>query len=123
MTLGSLDGENISVITLNRPEVYNALDDESGFALLQTFGAASEDDSVRCIVITGAGKAFCSGEDLGALADGYRSGEAPDLGRTVEDRYNPLIRAIRNAPKPVVAAVNGVAAGAGASIALACDFR
>jgi 2-(1,2-epoxy-1,2-dihydrophenyl)acetyl-CoA isomerase len=99
------------------------LDDESGFELLQVFGKASEDKSVRCIVITGAGKAFCSGEDLSALADGYRSGEAPDLGRTVEDRYNPLIRAIRNAPKPVVAAVNGVAAGAGASIALACDFR
>jgi 2-(1,2-epoxy-1,2-dihydrophenyl)acetyl-CoA isomerase len=115
--------EDISVITLNRPDVYNALDDESGFELLQTVGAAAEDDKIRCIVITGAGKAFCSGEDLGALSEGYRSGKAPDLGHTVEARYNPLIRAIRNAPKPVIAAVNGVAAGAGASIALACDFR
>ncbi|MEA2498615.1 MAG: 2-(1,2-epoxy,2-dihydrophenyl)acetyl-CoA isomerase [Actinomycetota bacterium] len=115
--------DNISVITLNRPDVLNALDDESGFDLLQKFGAASEDESIRCIVITGAGRAFCSGEDLGALAGGYRTGDVPDLGTTVENRYNPLIRAIRAAPKPVVAAVNGVAAGAGASIALACDFR
>jgi 2-(1,2-epoxy-1,2-dihydrophenyl)acetyl-CoA isomerase len=123
MTTAPEPEDNISVITLNRPDVLNALDDESGFELLQTFGAASEDESIRCIVITGAGRAFCSGEDLGALADGYRAGEPPDLGRTVEDRYNPLIRAIRAAPKPVIAAVNGVAAGAGASIALACDFR
>jgi 2-(1,2-epoxy-1,2-dihydrophenyl)acetyl-CoA isomerase len=123
MTMSAPDEDNISVITLDRPEVLNALDDESGFKLLQVFGAAAEDDGVRCIVITGTGKAFCSGEDLGALADGYRAGEAPDLGHTVEERYNPLIRAIRNAQKPVVAAVNGVAAGAGASIALACDFR
>jgi 2-(1,2-epoxy-1,2-dihydrophenyl)acetyl-CoA isomerase len=123
MTLSAFDEDTISVITLDRPDVYNALDDESGFQLLKTFGAAAEDDSVRCIVITGAGKAFCSGEDLGPLAQSYKSGEVPDLGQTVENRYNPLIRAIRNAPKPVIAAVNGVAAGAGASIALACDFR
>jgi 2-(1,2-epoxy-1,2-dihydrophenyl)acetyl-CoA isomerase len=123
MTLSALSDENISVITLNRPEVLNALDDESGYELLRAFGAAAEDDSVRCIVITGAGKGFCAGADLGALAGGYRTGEPPDLGHTVESRYNPLIRAIRNAEKPVVAAVNGVAAGAGASIALACDFR
>lgn len=123
MPMSAANEDDISVITLNRPEVLNALDDASGFELLRVFGAAAEDDSVRCIVITGAGKAFCSGEDLGALAGGYRTGEAPDLGHTVESRYNPLIRAIRNARKPVVAAVNGVAAGAGASIALACDFR
>ena len=113
----------VAVVTLNRPDVLNAFNDELGHAAVQAVGKASDDDSVRCVVITGAGRAFSSGEDLGALADGYKSGDVPDLGRTLVDRYNPLIRAIRAAPKPVVAAVNGVAAGAGASIALACDYR
>ena len=117
-----VDG-GVAVVTLNRPDVLNAFNDEMGHAAVQAVSKASDDDSVRCIVITGAGRAFSSGEDLGALAEGYKSGEVPDLGRTLVDRYNPLIRAIRAAPKPVVAAVNGVAAGAGASIALACDFR
>lgn len=84
---------------------------------------AASDDAVRCIVITGAGTAFSAGEDLGALAQGYERGDVPDLGDTLVRRYNPLIRAIVHAPKPVIAAINGVAAGAGASIALACDVR
>jgi 2-(1,2-epoxy-1,2-dihydrophenyl)acetyl-CoA isomerase len=84
---------------------------------------AAADDEVRCIVLTGAGRAFSSGEDLGALAGTYERGEVPPLGDTLVRRYNPLIRAIRAAEKPVVAAVNGVAAGAGASVALACDYR
>ncbi len=112
-----------AVITLDRPDVLNAFDDELGREALEALERAAQDEAVRCIVITGAGRAFCSGEDLGALAADYQAGRAPPLGDTLVRRYNPLIRAIRAAPKPVVAALNGVAAGAGASIALACDFR
>jgi 2-(1,2-epoxy-1,2-dihydrophenyl)acetyl-CoA isomerase len=115
--------QGVATILLDRPEVMNALDDRLGSELLESVAKAAADDQVRCIVVTGAGRAFCAGEDLGALASAYESGEAPGLGQTLTDRYNPLIRAIRSAPKPVVAALNGVAAGAGASIALACDFR
>jgi 2-(1,2-epoxy-1,2-dihydrophenyl)acetyl-CoA isomerase len=123
MALGySVDG-GVAVITLDRPDVLNAFDDELGRQMLDALDQASADESVRCVVITGAGRAFCSGEDLGALADGYKRGEAPELGKTLMGRYNPMIRAVRSAPKPVVAALNGVAAGAGASLALACDFR
>jgi len=123
MSLEYVVADGVALITLNRPDVLNAFNDELGFAALDAMNSAAEDDNVRCVVITGAGRAFCSGEDLGALGDGYRAGDVPDLGETLVKRYNPLIRAIRSAPKPVVAAVNGVAAGAGASIALACDFR
>ncbi|HZA40285.1 MAG TPA: enoyl-CoA hydratase-related protein [Actinomycetota bacterium] len=115
--------DGVGLVTFNRPDVLNAFNDELGFAALDAVNGAADDDNVRCIVITGAGRAFSSGEDLGTLADGYRAGEVPDLGETLVKRYNPLIRAIRSAPKPVVAAVNGVAAGAGASVAFACDFR
>jgi 2-(1,2-epoxy-1,2-dihydrophenyl)acetyl-CoA isomerase len=113
----------VAVLTLDRPDVLNAFDDDLGNETLDAVRRASDDDSVRCIVITGAGRAFSSGEDLGALQADYESGQAPPLGSTLIDRYNPLIRAVRAAPKPVLAAVNGVAAGAGASLALACDFR
>lgn len=113
----------VCVLTLERPEVLNAIDAAMGFELLELVQEASDDDAIRCVVITGAGRAFCSGEDLGALREEYEGGSAPNLNRTLEDRYNPLIRAIRAAPKPFVAALNGVAAGAGASLALACDFR
>lgn len=111
------------MLTLDRPTVLNAFDDELGKELLDALAEASADPEVRCIVITGAGRAFSSGEDLGALAGTYEKGEVPGLGDTLVRRYNPLIRAICSADKPVVAAVNGVAAGAGASIALACDYR
>jgi 2-(1,2-epoxy-1,2-dihydrophenyl)acetyl-CoA isomerase len=115
--------DGVAIITLNRPEVLNAFDAELGEAALTAVRKGSDDDSVRCIAITGAGRAFSSGEDLGALVAGYERGEVPALGDTLVNRYNPLIRTIRAAPKPVLAAVNGVAAGAGASIALACDVR
>lgn len=115
--------DGLAVITLDRPELLNAFNDELGNAALERVLEASADPEVRCIVVTGAGRAFSSGEDLAALADGYARGEAPPLGDTLRNRYNPLIRALRAAPKPVVAAVNGVAAGAGVSIVLACDFR
>lgn len=113
----------VAAIVLDRPDVLNAFDDDMGAAALEAVERASKDTSIRCIVITGRGRAFSSGEDLGALADGYKRGEAPPLGETLVNRYNPLIRAITGAPKPVVAAVNGVAAGAGVSVALACDHR
>ncbi len=113
----------VSIISLDRPEVLNAFDDELGIALLDAVRQGSSDPEVRCIVITGEGRAFSSGEDLAALTGTYERGEAPPLGDTLIRRYNPLIEAVVSAPKPVVAVVNGVAAGAGASLALACDFR
>lgn len=123
MTLEISNQHGVAILTLNRPEVLNAFNDELGSALLEGVREASADDTVRCIVITGAGSAFSSGEDLAALTAQYERGEVPALGDTLIDRYNPLIRELRSAPKPVIAAVNGVAAGAGASLALACDFR
>jgi len=113
----------VATVTLDRPDVLNAFNDDLGMATLAAVEDAATDEGVRCIVLTGAGRAFSSGEDLGALAGSYERGEPPPLGKTLTDRYNPLIRAIRSAPKPVMAAINGVAAGAGASIALACDVR
>lgn len=113
----------VATLTLDRPDVLNALNDDLGTVTLAAVRDAAADEGVRCIVLTGAGRAFSSGEDLGALAGSYERGEPPPLGKTLTDRYNPLIRAIRSAPKPVMAAINGVAAGAGASIALACDVR
>lgn len=117
------ESNGVAVLTLDRPDVLNAFDDELGNETLAAVRRASDDASIRCIVVTGAGRAFSSGEDLGALQADYESGQAPPLGNTLVNRYNPLIRAVRGAPKPVVAALNGVAAGAGASLALACDFR
>lgn len=113
----------VAVATLDRPDVLNAFNDELGNALVEAVRDAAQDDEVRCLVITGAGRAFSSGEDLASLAGDYEAGTAPELGQTLIDRYNPLIRALRDTRKPVVAAINGVAAGAGASLALACDFR
>lgn len=123
MTLDRSTQNGVAILTLNRPDVLNAFNDELGSGLLEGVREASADEAVRCIVITGAGRAFSSGEDLGALTDQYARGEVPDLGDTLVNRYNPLVRELRAAPKPVIAAVNGVAAGAGASLALACDFR
>ena len=117
----ALDG--VCAITLDRQENLNSFDDEFGGEFLRAVQDAAADDSVRCIVITGAGRAFSAGEDLAALQSIYEAGDTPPLGDTLVKRYNPTIQAITSARKPVVAAVNGVAAGAGASIALACDVR
>jgi 2-(1,2-epoxy-1,2-dihydrophenyl)acetyl-CoA isomerase len=110
----------IFTITLNRPEVYNAFNEQLTTDLLEAFKEAAKNDEIRVVVVTGAGKAFCSGQDLkdAPTGSGKRS-----LRDSLERRYNPLIRAIRKLPKPVIASVNGVAAGAGASLALACDYR
>ena len=105
-------------ITLNRPEVYNALNDEITFELQAAFKKLRKDDSCRVIVLTGEGKAFCAGQDLkAAIGEEKRSFSA-----SLHKRYNPLIKLIRNIEKPVIAKVNGIAAGAGCSIALACDL-
>lgn len=109
---------NIAVITLNRPDVYNAFDDTLSYELQDALKQAEKNTDVRAVVLTGAGKAFCSGQDLKAslAAEGKRN-----LGESLHKRYNPIIRAIRNMPKPVICKLNGVAAGAGCSLALACD--
>ena len=108
--------DGVATITLNRPDTLNALNVAMRRELLAAFKAAGRDETVRAVVLTGAGRGFCSGADLrgGATERAYR--------RVLTDEYNPLIVAIRELPKPVIAAVNGVAAGAGASIALACDL-
>ena len=108
--------DEVATITLNRPDTLNALNAAMRRELLAAFKAAGRDETVRAVVLTGAGRGFCSGADLrgGATERAYR--------RVLTDEYNPLIVAIRELPKPVIAAVNGVAAGAGVSIALACDL-
>ena len=108
----------IAAITLNRPEVYNALNDEITFELQDVFKKVARDADVRVVVLTGEGKAFCSGQDL-------KSG-SPEQKRSFIDslhkRYNPIIRAMRKLEKPIICRLNGVAAGAGCSLALACDI-
>ncbi len=111
----------VMTLTLNRPERMNALNIALIEALTAAIGGAATEPDCRAVLITGMGKGFCSGADLTdrALAPGARR---PDLGQSLEKGINPLIRAIRKLPKPVVCAVNGAAAGAGANIALACDI-
>ena len=115
--------DRICTITLNRPEVYNALNDKLTFELQDALKAAGRDREVRVVILTGAGKAFCSGQDLGDLKEKYVPGYVPHLGDDLRRRYNPVVKRIREMDKPVIAAVNGVAAGAGLSFALACDLR
>lgn len=108
-------------LTLNRPDKLNAFNDEMHLALRSAFERAHAEREVRAVLLTGAGRAFCAGQDLGDR-DPRKGGGPPDLGTTLETFYNPLLRLIRTLEKPVVCAVNGVAAGAGANIALACDI-
>ena len=110
--------EGVATITLNRPEVYNALNDGITFELQDVLKQVKKDDKVRVVVITGEGKAFCSGQDL---KDSSKQGQRSFID-SLHKRYNPIIRAIRNLPKPVICRLNGVAAGAGCSLALACDL-
>lgn len=109
---------NIATITLNRPEVYNALNDGITYEFQEALKKISKDDSIRVVVLTGAGKAFCSGQDLKA-ASGQEGRSFLD---SLHKRYNPIISAMRNLPKPIICRLNGVAAGAGCSLALACDM-
>jgi 2-(1,2-epoxy-1,2-dihydrophenyl)acetyl-CoA isomerase len=118
--LYTVDGP-VASITLNRPEARNSLNVAAKTALLAAARRAAEDEQVRAVILTGQGRAFCAGQDLREHADGLAA-DADPLG-TVRAHYNPLITTITTMPKPVIAAVNGVAAGAGASLALACDLR
>jgi 2-(1,2-epoxy-1,2-dihydrophenyl)acetyl-CoA isomerase len=103
---------------LNRPDKFNAFNREMALALQSTLDNCGEDDNIRCVVLTGSGKAFCAGQDLGEV-----TGENPmSFDLILQEHYNPIIVRIRQLRKPVVAAVNGVAAGAGANIALSCDL-
>ncbi|MCG3136704.1 MAG: 1,2-epoxyphenylacetyl-CoA isomerase [Phycisphaerae bacterium] len=115
--------ENVGLITFNRPEVFNAFDERMTGELTAALKAVEKNVAVRAVVITGAGKAFCSGQDLKNLEAGYRSGTAPLLGGRLRQGYNPIIQKMRSMEKPIIAAINGVAAGAGASLALAADLR
>lgn len=109
--------QGVATITLNRPDVYNALNDEITYELQDALKAVAKDAQVRVVVLTGEGKAFCSGQDLKAASgDQKRS-----FMQSLHKRYNPIISAMRNLPKPIVCRLNGVAAGAGCSLALACD--
>jgi 2-(1,2-epoxy-1,2-dihydrophenyl)acetyl-CoA isomerase len=114
--------DGVATITFNRPQAYNALTADLIESLIETLGGLERDEAVRAIVITGEGKGFCAGQ---ALDDPrvMNAEVATDIAATVERRYNPLILKLLTMEKPIVAAVNGVAAGAGMGIACACDFR
>ena len=110
----------IRTITLNRPSALNSFTAVMHGELLAALNAAAHDDGVRAVILTGSGRGFCAGQDL---TDGMGAdGSAPDVGAVVEALYKPLAMRVRSMPVPVIAAVNGVAAGAGANLALCCDF-
>jgi len=115
--ISSSFADGVQTITLNRADKYNSFVREMALALQEELKIANENPLVRCIVLTGSGKAFCAGQDLAEAIDP----KGPELTKIVSEHYNPIILLIRKIAKPVVAAVNGVAAGAGANIALACD--
>ena len=108
----------VATLTLNRPEKYHSFIREMALDLQEKLEICKNDNNIRAIVITGSGKAFCAGQDLSEATDP----NGPELQKIVNEHYNPIIRQIRNIEKPIIAAVNGVAAGAGASIALCCDI-
>lgn len=108
----------IGYITLNRPEKYNSFNREMALTFQQHLDDCEIDEAVRCIYVSGAGKGFCAGQDLSEATDP----QGPELEAIVREHYNPIIRRLRKIEKPIIAAVNGVAAGAGANIALACDI-
>jgi len=108
----------VLILKLNRPSVFNSFNREMALALHEEFKSGARNEEVRVIVITGEGKAFCAGQDLAEATDP----NGPELKTIVKDHYNPIIELIRTIEKPIIAGVNGVAAGAGANIALACDI-
>jgi 2-(1,2-epoxy-1,2-dihydrophenyl)acetyl-CoA isomerase len=115
--------DGVATVTLNRPHAMNSLDVATKEALLAALRKVADDPAVRCVVLTGTGRAFCVGQDLKEHVEILKSGATDSLFRTVDEYYNPIVTTIVGMPKPVIAAVNGVAAGAGASLAFACDLR
>ncbi|MGH3649444.1 MAG: enoyl-CoA hydratase/isomerase family protein [Acidimicrobiia bacterium] len=112
--------EDVAIVTMNRPKRFNAINAELSTDLVAALEQAAEE--ARAVVLTGEGQAFCSGADLSGFVDEYQDGH-PDLAKHLEEEFHPMVRAISECPLPVVAAVNGVAAGAGMGIALGCDIR
>ncbi|MDV7448831.1 2-(1,2-epoxy-1,2-dihydrophenyl)acetyl-CoA isomerase PaaG [Acinetobacter baumannii] len=111
----------VGYLTFNRPKALNSFNIDMHREVAEVLNQWTKNPEVRCVVISGEGRGFCAGQDLGdRVVD--PNAEAPDLGYSIETYYNPLIKTIVNMPKPVICAVNGVAAGAGANIALACDL-
>jgi 2-(1,2-epoxy-1,2-dihydrophenyl)acetyl-CoA isomerase len=113
--------DGLLTLTLNRPDKLNSFNEEMHLALRAALQRAHDENAIRAVLLTGAGRGFCAGQDLGDR-DPRKDTAPPDLGRTIETFYNPLIRQMRSLDKPIICAVNGVAAGAGANIALACDI-
>lgn len=120
-TVLATPADGVLTLTLNRPDKLNSFNEEMHLALRAGFQRAHDDADVRAVLLTGAGRGFCAGQDLGNR-DPRKGGPAPDLGYTLDTFYNPNLRLIRSLEKPVICAVNGVAAGAGANIAFACDI-
>jgi 2-(1,2-epoxy-1,2-dihydrophenyl)acetyl-CoA isomerase len=112
--------DGVAKLTLNRPDVLNSFNRAMAKQLVDALAGVAADSAARAVLLTGAGRGFCAGQDLAEAAP--KDAPIPDLGDIVRDSYNPVIRAIRKLEKPVVCAVNGVAAGAGANLALACDI-
>ena len=109
----------IGIITMNRPKVFNSFNSEMRRAMVGALDDCTEDPSVRCVIITGEGKAFCAGQDIAEIADVEKSPSFEDI---LDNGFNLISLKIKALQKPVIAAVNGVAAGAGANMALACDI-
>lgn len=118
MIINTISENGVLTITLNRPEVFNSFNKEMAISLQNILNDAESNELIRAIVLTGEGKAFCAGQDLAEATDP----NGPELQTIVRDHYNPIIIKLRSIEKPIIAAVNGVAAGAGANIALACDL-
>lgn len=123
-TIQTAADSGVLTITLNRPESLNAYNEQMSVELGAVLKTAQREDAIRCVVLTGAGKGFCSGQDLAEIKDRY-NGPAKEIDFAVHlrQKFNPIVTRLRTLEKPIIASVNGIAAGAGASFAFACDLR
>jgi 2-(1,2-epoxy-1,2-dihydrophenyl)acetyl-CoA isomerase len=125
-TIQAASEGGVLTITLNRPDSLNAYNEQMSVELAAVLKTAQREDAIRCVVLTGAGKGFCSGQDLAEIKDRYAAGgpaKEIDFGAHLRQRFNPIVTRLRTLEKPIIASINGVAAGAGASFAFACDLR
>jgi 2-(1,2-epoxy-1,2-dihydrophenyl)acetyl-CoA isomerase len=122
-TVRTAQDKGVLWITMNRPDKLNAFDVQMGNDLAEALKAGENSPDVRCLVLTGEGRAFSVGEDLSTNRTGYENGKPMRLGEVLQSKYNPLVQRIRRMDKPVLGALNGVTAGAGLGLALACDLR